>query len=201
MKIAFQVEGPSDFAVLTTLTGRILDCTVEPVRRERRPGGVAAVKSTLSAVAWEFWRSDARGLVVVIDNDGQTPLHDSGHAGKEAEFAKQGCNFCQLQEMLPELPQRPAPGPFRFGIGVAVQQLEAWLLFGANHAGLKKESQPESIPAAQLKPRLYGSAHAPWQHREKICKTIADGVELDALEAACPSFGFFHKSVLMLKAK
>jgi hypothetical protein len=200
MKIAFQVEGPSDFTVLTTLTRRILDCAVEPVRRERRPGGVAAVKSTLNAVAWEFWRSDACGLVVVIDNDDQMPVHDASHTSQEAAYAKHGCNYCQLRELLPELPERPDPGSFRFAIGVAVQQLEAWLLFGANHAGLKKESQPESIPAAQLKPRLYGSSHAPWRQRERICKTIADGVELNALEAACPSFGFFRKSVLMLKS-
>lgn len=200
MKIAFQVEDDSDLAIVRILTQRILGDAVEALHRERRPGGVNAVRSTLTAVAWEFWRSDARGLVIVIDNDDQEPTHDDEHEGEFARFAKRGCNYCQLREALPILPERPELDPLQFAIGVAVQQLEAWLLFGAHLVDRKREVQPEKIPATQVKQRLYGILHVPRAERVRIAVPIAERVDLDALAQACRSFYFFRKSVLQLKS-
>jgi len=194
VKVAFQVEGSTDLIVLPILVRRILNIDIVPVHRQRRPGGVNAVFSTLESVAWEYWKSDTRGLVIVIDNDNNIPLHDQSHLPNGVP----GCNYCQLSQKLPNLPSRRDLPQFAFAIGVAVESLESWLLFGAQHSGKKREHQPEQIKN-NLKQMLYGTCRPDARTCKEICTPIAENVDLLELSRAAPSFSFFRDSVLRLR--
>jgi len=195
MKLAFLVEARWDFEVLKLLVERILGCEIVPVYRERLPTGVTGVVKNLAAVADEAWQNDTDGLVVVIDNDGKRPIHDSAHTGSLEELMQSGCNYCMLVCLLPALPETTRRPPLKFAVGVAVEALEAWLLFGAHLA-----AEPEKLDTKVLKKMLYGEEHLLWWKRVNICKPIAQKVDLSELSQACPSFSFFAENVRQLKA-
>ncbi|MCY3022682.1 MAG: hypothetical protein NTW87_27195 [Planctomycetota bacterium] len=197
MKIAYLVEDQSDFAVINVLVRRILNEEPEAIYRERRPGGVTGVRGNLVAVAWEAWHSETNGVVVVVDNDGALPLHEPAHLAAQKTQADKGCNYCQLVTSLPELPGGPPLPPLRFAIGVAVQALEAWLLFGADR---KQEREPEKLDRRVLKQKLYGAQRLPRPQRLAVGKPIAENVKLDELSQACPSFSYFAESVRQLRS-
>jgi hypothetical protein len=77
--------------------------------------------------------------------------------------------------------------------------LEAWLLFGADLVGKKREAQPERLPTGRLKQMLYATPEPRVAVCLKISTPTAKRLDLDALALACPSFRFFQDSVLQLK--
>jgi hypothetical protein len=200
MIVEVHVEDVSDFEIISILVGRLLACPITANATRNRPGGVGALKKTLEPVVWAAWHHGADGLVIVIDNDGATPLHDCSHAANQKARAEEGCNYCQLVTSLPALPDRPPLAQLKFAVGVAVQALESWLLFGADVAGRKREAQPEKLDRNVLKQRLYGACHSPRWQRLEVCKPIAERVDLTELSQACPSFSFFAENVRQLKA-
>ena len=190
MKIAFSVEGLSDQIAVPIFVRRILKREIEPVFRTRRIGGVRTVLRTLTGFAWEFWGTDAYGLVVTIDNDERLPVHDNTHGSHNIVS---NCNYCDLLSRLPILPDRAPLPPFKVGVGVAVQALESWLL-----ADGKMPGPTESMDRKKMKLELYNTTHPTREHFETICKPKAEKIDLDFLRKACPSFAFFENSVKTL---
>jgi hypothetical protein len=197
VRVFFQTEDESDTAVLGVLVRRLLKEPpgFETVHRERRTGGIAAAKATLTPAAWEAWRSGACGLVVVVDNDGRIPRHEACHEPVSGEWAEKGCSYCEVVRLLPDLPERQPLPRLKFVVGVPVQALEAWLLFGADIARRKREPHPEELHRGVLKPQLYGMPSLPRRERRAICLPIAEQVVLADLARACPSFGHFSRAV------
>ena len=110
------------------------------------------------------YNTDAEGFVFIVDSNG-SPTHTAAHAN--APDSK--CRLCQLQRIVSEVQQqvRPVPNrpPLKIALGVAVPQIEAWLLCGADpHVteaawinGLKTGQKPYTQPG--LKEQLYGTSH------------------------------------------
>ena len=191
VKIAFHVEGPSDFSILRTLVSRILNEEIEAMQYVRRSGGIDAVKSTIENAVKYAWFQNAHGIIIVVDND-YNPTHTSDHE----HTSDPRCRYCLLHRLIPNLPATPRSiSPLKFGLGIAVQAIEAWLLFGARLVNRKYEQQPELIRKEILKQRVYGSRV--W--KEEISKPIAEGMDLQALAVAAPSFRLFRDSVLNFK--
>jgi hypothetical protein len=194
VKIAFQVEDISDQGILSTFVKRIGSLNaVEPVGRlRRRAGGCSGVFNTIAAVAWSAWHDGAEMLIVAVDNDDVVPAHNTTHAAARGVFAQQGCHHCKINELLP----LNLPAPLKTIIAVPVQAIEAWLLFGAEIVGRRREHSPEGLPKAVLKQKLYGSTYLIREDRLAICLPIAESVNMDSLASNSPSFKIFRDEIL-----
>jgi hypothetical protein len=94
--------------------------------------GVTGVFSALNTVFRGLhFRSDAEGLVVVVDCDNEE-LHRPAH--DEPGGAVETCRLCRARRMIAQAQNqlRPIPGrsKLKVAIGLAVPAIEAWLLVG-----------------------------------------------------------------------
>ena len=122
MKVAILSESPPDESAIAILAGGVLGSPVERVEGPSlRSRGWPSVRSILPVVIKHlYFRTDADGLVVVVDSDAQV-AHREG--GTEA-VCQEGCRLCELrimaQRCLQQLPSRPAPRPLKVAVGLAV---------------------------------------------------------------------------------
>ncbi|MFH1922028.1 MAG: hypothetical protein ABIP48_19355 [Planctomycetota bacterium] len=77
------------------------------------------------------YRTDADGLVVVVDSD-RSPVHQQSHT--EPGKTDEKCRLCQMAKIVAdvqnELRPRPRGRPVKIALGLAVPQIEAWYLTG-----------------------------------------------------------------------
>ena len=91
------------------------------------------MKSILPAVIKHlYFKTDADGLVVVVDSDTQIVHRES----QAAAVCQSGCRLCELRVVartcLDQLPARPVPGLLKVAVGLAVPSIEAWYRVGVD---------------------------------------------------------------------
>jgi len=123
------------------------------------------VLKTLPAVAQHLhYRTDAQGLIVVLDSD-LTATHQPEH--DEPEKSERKCRLCQLKALIRDVQPRlrPVPGKalLKIALGLAVPQIEAWYLAGVDpHVGeaawiMDQPSGQRVFHKGTLKMRVYGT--------------------------------------------
>ena len=118
MKVAILGESAADEAAVRTIVGGLLAAPIEPVSlAPLRSRGWPSVRDVLPAMLQGLhYRSDADGLVVVVDsNDSQT--HGPSHEGGTLDDR---CRICQLRQVTKTTQERLATVPARVAIKVAI---------------------------------------------------------------------------------
>src|SRR5438132_7616406 len=69
VKVAFQVEGPTDLRVFARFVSVIRNEGIEVHEYRKRVGGVDEVFRTLTPSVWDAWSKGCRGAVVAVDAD------------------------------------------------------------------------------------------------------------------------------------
>lgn len=191
MKIAFQVEGPSDETTFPRLVGVLLGTSIDVVKYEKRRGGVGEVFRTLQASAWSAWRRGCRGMVVSVDCDSAVPHAE--HAVDPAD-----CRYCQVERGLPQLPSRAPEPEFAFAVGVPVRALEAWLLHFGARVNRRSPGPPHGLDRRDAKRLLWGAIEPSGVEvravLDRILPTITES-DLNALAGQQPSFADFAAAV------
>jgi hypothetical protein len=136
MKIGFFSESPADQAALAVFTGAILGAPPEPINMSLEAHGCTGVLSALDGVIKGLhYHSDAEALVVVVDCNG-TEAHSATH--DKPDNSADDCRLCQARKIAAKargrLSKRPAGPALKIAIGLAVPAIEAWYLFGKDHA-------------------------------------------------------------------
>jgi len=135
MKVAILSESEADEAAIRILADGVLGRRTEPplgpAFRMRGRGWPTVLNVLPAVLAHLHYRSDADGLIVVVDSD-LSPIHAQSH--KEPGQADMSCRLCQVAEAVAVTRDRlrPVPGraPLRLAVGLAVPQIEAWYLVG-----------------------------------------------------------------------
>ncbi len=167
MKVALLSESPADEAALHLVAEGVLGCPIQRVQPPLRARGWPSVAQVLPVILRHLhFRSDAVGLVVVVDAD-DSVVHDGRH--ERPGFFHPHCRLCQLRaivrQTLKNLP--PANGRPRLhtAVGLAVPAIEAWYLCGRDetvHEAAWVGGQASGVPAytrRELKQRVYGTPH------------------------------------------
>lgn len=193
MRIAFQVEGPTDLRVFSTFVERILGHAVEPEVYRKRAGGVNEVFRTLEKSVWDAWRKGCHGAVLSVDANGTTPhaSHDDGRPGN--------CRFCEIQRGLPDLPSRPPQPPLTFAVAVPVQAIEAWLLRFGHLIGRRPPGPPEGMNRHDAKRLLWGAVEPAPSQLLAVLDSIIPAIgpaELEGLAHSQVSFAQFRDAVV-----
>lgn len=210
MRVAYLAESSADQAAIKILTETILEEETESVfHAGLRHRGWPTVRTVLPSVLKEIhYRTDAVGLVVVVDSNGSRPhllSHDS------AKPDEQACRLCQLRQISDEtlgqvraVEGRPA---LKVAVGLAVPTIEAWLLCGQNPhvteaawSNALKQEKRGGMPYSKsgLKRELYGVSHPSLGLETDCMKVAAERVskELALLNQLFPGgFGAFRKSL------
>lgn len=151
MKLVVLSESPEDEAAVRILVDGILgvqtDHVAPPFLRTR---GWSPLLSVLPGILKHLhYHSDADALVVIVDSD-DSPPHLVSH--RPPDGAKQGCRRCRLrvvadyaQSGLSAVPNR---APIKTAFGLAVPEIEAWLLCGLD---------PHALEAALIRRKDAGS--------------------------------------------
>ena len=168
MKVAILSESEADEAAIRVLVNGLLGKQTEPPTHMlpiRRRGYGAAFKVLPTILRHLHYRTDAEGLVVVLDSD-RTSVHQEAH--DQPGQADEDCRLCRLKttaaEVLGQLPAREAYGVLKTAFGLAVPQIEAWYLFGRDphvgEAGWIVGLQSGEFPytSGHLKQKVYGVA-------------------------------------------
>ena len=112
-----------------------------------------------------YFRTDADGLVIVVDSD----THIAHREGGTEAVCQEGCRLCELriiaQRCLQQLPSRPAPRPLKVAVGLAVPSIEAWYRVGVDAtvteaAWVQSHTGPRPRPPyskTSLKQAVYGT--------------------------------------------
>jgi hypothetical protein len=170
MKIALLSESPADEAAIRALVEGLLEKAVEVVAYPRLPAGgwQVAMARIRPVMVHLHYRTDAVGLVVVIDSD-DAPVHRPEH--DQPGGAREGCRLCQLRAAVAEvqsgLRPRQGRGPVKTALGLAVPAIEAWYLAGLDRhvteaawiAGQESRCPPYTRLA--LKTMAYGTDRPP----------------------------------------
>jgi len=168
MKVAYLAESPADQAALKILTEAVLGRKTEPINHAGLAHrGWPAVRTVLPAVIRELhYRSEAEGLVLIVDSNGSPP-HVPAHEAPNSPESR--CRLCQLRRISSETQRqfrlRTSLPALKVAIGVAVPAIEAWLLCSVdahiNEAvwinGMKEGRLPYTKESLKL--RLYGTSH------------------------------------------
>jgi hypothetical protein len=207
MKIAFLAESPADQAALTILTEAILGCKAEAISHTGlRSRGWPMVRTVLPSVLKDLhYQSEAEGFVMIVDSNGALP-HLPEHELPNPHEPK--CRLCQLRQIadntLSQIHPRAGLAPLKTAIGLAVPEIEAWLLCGVDpHVteaawtnGLKEGREPYS--KEDLKQQLYGTSHPSLALETQKMTEAATRLSqnLSALEKLFPNgFGAMLKSL------
>ncbi len=77
------------------------------------------------------FRTDARGLIVVVDSD-DTPIHDDDHEDPDRYWEE--CRLCQIEKVIRQTRRKwrlpKGRKPLLVATGLAVPAVEAWYLCG-----------------------------------------------------------------------
>ena len=161
MRVAILSESSADEAALRILVDAVLGvATTVPSTTPLRSRGWHAVRNVLPVITKELqYRTDAEGLVVVVDSN-HTYLSGDEPRNRLREF-QELVQRCQRQ-------LRPVPGrvPLKIAVGVAAPAIEAWWLCKTNaqiteaawERGLDIKQEPFS--KLDLKKWLYGQEYS-----------------------------------------
>jgi hypothetical protein len=167
MKLGIISESEANEAALRILIPALVSQPVEIIEPARaRPGGWSAA---LNAVPVEmrhlYYRTDADGLIIVVDSD-DLPVHTASH--EQTSSGNEGCRACRflttIRQVQSSLSARPIDKPFTTAFGLAVLTIEAWLLCGVDihateaHFVRELQSRPRLRDLRlELKRQIYGS--------------------------------------------
>ena len=166
MKLAVYSESSADEAAIRILVNGILGEPTEVVglTNFETKRGFGSVLTNISAVLQELhYGFEADALAVILDSD-RTPIHRKAH--DEPGQADPKCRLCCLRETVKDIQNKltPVPNrqPVKTAIGLAVPQIEAWLLCGKDRGvgeagwlvGLKSKKPPYT--SSSLKKAVYG---------------------------------------------
>jgi hypothetical protein len=163
MKVAVLSESAGDEAGVRRIVSGVLARPVEDVSTPRlRSRGWPSVRNILPVVMLDLhFRSDAEGLVVVVDSD-DSPHHLQTH---EVGPTDDQCRVCQLRETVNITRRRltPLPGKsiLKVAVGMAVPAIEAWYMVGidsrASEAVWQLGVGSRSYSKRSLKSSIYGT--------------------------------------------
>ena len=206
LKLAVLSESAADDAAVRVLVEAILGQSLQAVLPAglRTRGGWPSVLQILPTILKHLhYRTDAEGLVVVVDSD-KSPLHRLPVDVLEARECE--CRRCQLRQVAlrtqVEL-QSPRPA-IKLAIGLAVPSIEAWFRCGidphVSEATWVQSLQANSFPftTRSLKRDVYGSDSPglPLQTRLGIEASQRLSRHLDLLQTFFPSgFGALHRDL------
>lgn len=189
MRVAILSESSADEAALRILVDAVLGVKTIPVAASLESRGWHAVRNTLPTISKMLhYRTDAEGLVVVVD---------SNHTFLSRDEPKN--RLRDFQELVTRCQQqlKPVAGrvPLRIAIGVAAPAIEAWWLCKANpqiseaawEKGMDEKRDPYS--KLELKKQLYGSEFSSLAHMTLKMTGAAREVsaQIQMLERAFPS--------------
>ncbi len=200
MKVAIFGESSADEAAVRVLVDGLLGertetpSSVPPIRSR---GWGAVLRDLPMVLRHLHYQSDADALVVVLDSD-RSPVHRQAEC-QSARPAKK-CRLCQTAAILARaqetLARRPVYGPLKTALGLAVPQIEAWYLAGADlhvsEAAWIAGSPPGKWPYTSdaLKTAVYGTNQPPLEletrrAEEEATRIVREG-KLPLLEQLFP---------------
>lgn len=165
MKVGFLSESPADEAAVRVLVDAILGCKTEQVHPPLRARGWPNVIQVLPAIMRHLqFRTDARGLVVVVDSD-DTPIHDDDHEDPSRFWEE--CRLCQIEHVIRQTSRKwrlpKGRDPLLVATGLAVPAVEGWYLCGRDET-VSEEAWSEQLGSGivpytrrELKSRTYGT--------------------------------------------
>jgi hypothetical protein len=134
MKVAILSESSADEAAIRIFAEGLLDRPTEHVEFSGlRSRGWPSVRNVFGAVYKDLWyRSDAEGLIVVVDSDEAT-IHHPSHA---EPTGPRPCRLCELRQVERRVRSELRPvagrGLLRIAIGIATPAIEAWYAVGVS---------------------------------------------------------------------
>jgi hypothetical protein len=132
MKVAILSESSADEAAIRIFVEGLLARPTEHVEFSGlRSRGWPSVRNVFGAVYKDLWyRTDAEGLIVVVDSDEAT-IHHPSHT---EPAGPRPCRFCELHQVARRVRRELRPvanrGPLRIAIGIATPAIEAWYAVG-----------------------------------------------------------------------
>jgi hypothetical protein len=198
MRVAILSESSADEAGLRVLVDAVLGVKTSPVAINLESRGWHAVRTILPVITKQLhYRTDAEGLVVVVDsNHNYLSGNEPKNRLREFQALVQRCR----QQL------RPVPGrvSLKIAVGVAAPAIEAWWLCKTNpqiseaawERGMDEKRDPYS--KLELKKRLYGSEFYSLAHMTLRMTEAAREVSthLITLERAFPNgFGALAKDL------
>ena len=182
MKVAYFAQSPGEKAAFIILTEAVLKLQTEPFEHSGlRERGWSAVSAALPALLKDLHENtDADGVVLVMDSDGDAP-HLTKHELPKAAEPK--CRLCELRRITREtqaqLGPRPGRPPLKIALGLAAPALEAWLLCGVDPqvtetAWINGFNQAQ-IPYTResLRQKLYGASEPTAEVETEVMKAAA----------------------------
>lgn len=157
MRVAILSESSADEAALRVIVDSVLGLKTTPVTMNLESRGWSAVRNVLPAISKMLhYRTDAEGLVVVVDSN-HTYLSGDEPKNRLREFQE------LIQRCQKQLRHVSGRVPLKIAIGVAAPAIEAWWLCKSNQKisevawekGLVERRDPYS--KLDLKKQLYGS--------------------------------------------
>lgn len=192
MRVAFQVEGPTDLRVFSTFVSVILGSSVEVEEYRKRIGGVGEVFRTLEKSMWDAWSKGCRGAVISVDAD------DTTRHAQHPSSAPNNCRYCEVQTGLPALPPRPSTPAFTFAVAVPVEALEAWLLQFGHLVDSRSPGPPQNLPRKEAKKLLWGAVKPAPSQIDRVLNKILPALDASAVALLAehqPSFAAFQAEV------
>jgi len=176
MSVAILSESSADEAALRVLVDAVLGVKTTPITNfPLQSRGFNAVRGALAAIIrFLHYRTDADGLVVVVDSNHST-LEQAAEKNRLRELRE------TADGVRAHLGSVAGRVPLRVAIGVAAPAIEAWLLCkryleiseAAWEQGLSKKQDPYS--KLNLKRRLYGVEFASLElMTEKMTKAASE---------------------------
>jgi hypothetical protein len=189
MRVAILSESSADESALRILVDEFLGVKTTHVAMNLESRGWPAVRNILPAISkWLQYRTDAEGLVVVVDSN-HTYLSGDEPKNRLRDF-RELVQRCQQQ-------LKPVSGrvPLKIAVGVAAPAIEAWWLCKSNlqiteaawEKGLAEKREPYS--KLELKKQLYGSDYRSLELMTLKMTEAAQEIAKDlfALERAFPN--------------
>lgn len=201
-------ESPADDASVRVLVEAILGQSLQavlPTGLRTRRGWPSVLQILPTALKHLHYRTDAEGLVVVVDSD-KSPLHRLQVDVLEARECE--CRRCQLRQVAlrtqVELHKKSPRPAIKLAIGLAVPSIEAWFRCGidphVSEATWVQSLQGNSFPFTTkgLKRDVYGSDSPglPLQTRHGVEASQRLSQQLDLLQTFFPSgFGALRRDL------
>jgi hypothetical protein len=189
MRVAILSESSADESALRILVDALLGVKTTHVAMNLESRGWPAVRNILPAISKTLqYRTDAEGLVVVVDSN-HTYLSGDEPKNRLRDF-RELVQRCQQQ-------LKPVSGrvPLKIAVGVAAPAIEAWCLCKSNlqiseatwEKGLAEKREPYS--KQELKKQLYGSDFRSLELMTRKMTEAAQEIakDLSALERAFPN--------------
>ena len=189
MQVAIFSEGDADEAALRVLADSLLGIQTTPTTVPYRARGWPAVADQLPVVIRStYFRTDAVGLVVVVDGNGSSL--DTASPRNRLRLLREIVEQCAPSG-------RTDRASLKIAVGVAYPCIEAWWL-ASRHPGLtesawEKRTEPTNLPIRkqELKRLLYGTEYPSTKlSTEKMREAAAHAAaNIDQLSPRFP-FGF-----------